>query len=218
MEITEPRDPNGKLLCRGRSNPQKRLLHLRDSLLAIKRYLYRRICQGAFPSLSSDVQISKGDLRRFATWLQPTMSVEPTKTETLCFNARLRKNIPQGIGTPAVLFPTLKRASKEFHQPTYGRLKERIFVKRQIPVHLLDVLSGKSFTKHRDSDGCSLISKRRSRDPLIRHRLLFEECGTHGTVATFRSQTGFVTHYGNGVRLWPLLTNRYSILASKEEA
>jgi hypothetical protein len=171
--LTEVRSPQtGQLIDRGRTNLAKRLKVMRDSIVSIKRYLYRRIVDGAFSPLLKE-EVDKSTLRRLVVWLQPTRCTPPTKTEVYCFaaNRSFNKN-NQGIGTPAVLFPSdNSRTRKDFYQPTYGRLKEWVYTKRCIPGALLELLSGKSFNKRRDSVGSHKTVLKQSVDPLnLQHR------------------------------------------------
>lgn len=208
----------GQLVGRGRSSLAKRLIEMRDSIYSIKRYLYRRITSGAFSPLSRE-EVDESTLRRLVVWLQPTRCTPPTKTEVYCFNAvnqNFKNKIP-GIGTPAVLFPPdNSRTRKEFFQPTYGRLKEWVYTKRCIPGALLELLSGKSFKKRRDSVSSQITVLRRSLDLLNLPRRPFRTCGAHGAVAILRSQTGFVLHHGDetGFRL-TMTANKFSVLSEE---
>jgi len=113
-----------------------------------------------FPALSVE-QVSKADLRRYCTWLQPVMQDAPTKTEVLCLNMRPKdKNLRECENSP-VLFPSAQRAGREFYKPSFEGLKTRIFYERRIPVGLLGLLSGKSSKELANSVACPILSKDR---------------------------------------------------------
>jgi len=204
----------GQLIGRGRAQSLKTLHALRDSIIQIKRYLYRRICNGKFEPLPQEAEVSKDTLRRFVVWLQPSKKVAPpTKTEVYCFNSRLDlKN--QGGGTPAVLFPSVnRRMYLEFFNPSFERLKNWVYTKRCIPVGLLGLLSGKSCKQPSDRNACLFDGhKTFHRTHNSCNRRPFGSCGSHGTVANLSSQTGFVIHSGNDARIWQLPANRFLLL------
>jgi hypothetical protein len=149
--IPKVRNPHtGSLKGLARESIHHKMIDLRDSLTTIKRYLYRRICSGAFEPIK-DRDISKGDLRRMSVWLQPTRCTKPTKTEVICFNSNLGIHT-KGIGSPAVLFPPdNSRTNKDFFSSSYELLKKRIFLERKFPVALLGLLSAKAVNSIRVS-------------------------------------------------------------------
>jgi hypothetical protein len=127
----------------GRDNAQKRILNLRDSILKIKRYLYRRILSGAFTAEAGSDKFSKEDLRRFSVWLFPFRVTAPTKTERICFNSTFNFH-HRGLGSPAVTFPPANgRTEKDYFSGHFWPLKSRILLERRFPVRLLDELIGK---------------------------------------------------------------------------
>lgn len=119
---------------------------LRDAIYAIKRYLYRRIIRGAFSDHQNrDVRFI--DRIRLWAWLLPQGVTEPTKTEVYCLNNRPMAKLPSGGGTPAIFFPTPKRAWEMFSTLSYERLKKRVLSNGEFPGRLLDGLLGKSSTE-----------------------------------------------------------------------
>lgn len=186
---------------------------MRDSLIQIKRYLYRRICERNFPPLSAEA-VSKADLRRYSTWLQPIMLDAPTKTEVYCLNSRPGHKSTPRVGTPVVLFPLAKRANKEFFNDNFSCLKERVLRERRIPVGLLALLSGKSSKEHRDSVGCLIEVLRPNKDP---YSLLRPPLGGVVRMAQWLSSDNKLASFstlGNGSRNLTAVTtaNRYQCL------
>jgi hypothetical protein len=131
-----------------RESIHHKMMDLRDSLIQIKRYIYRRICDGVFSPLPEG-ETSKEVLRRLAVWMQPIRSTQPTKTEMICFNSHLGKLKNTTGASPSVLFPPdNSRTKKEFFSEPFGLLKKRIFLERKFPVALLELLPGKSCKQH----------------------------------------------------------------------
>lgn len=97
----------------------------------------------AFTTSSGSRSAHKRDVKRLCVWLQPIRATTDfSKTERVCFNSRVNKNI-QGIGTPAVFFPCDNKVTRdEFNRPAFAGLKTRVYTKRCFPVALLELLSG----------------------------------------------------------------------------
>lgn len=210
------RNPStGQLSGVGRSDAFKRMHALRDSIFQIKRYLYRRICSGTFPSLSEDRKgVDKSLLIRMTVWLMPTRPTEPSATERLLFNSRSNCKNNQGIGTPAVLFPCDSSHTRNiFYNSSFEKLKNWIYTKRCIPEGLLDLLSGTSSREPVDRRDCLY-------DPKGVHRILIPSAASRKRLwSAWHSgrpkspQTGFGFHYGNGVGMWPVSpANRFELL------
>jgi hypothetical protein len=147
------------LIGRGKEVAFRRMHDLRDSIFNIKRYLYRRIVEGAFDVVSDN--IPKRDLRRLAVWMQPIREyIQPSRTEVYCFNSRfVSKNKNQGIGTPAVLFPPVSRpVEREFFNSSFEKLKNWVYTKRCYPVGLQALLLSKSSSELSESCGCPTIT------------------------------------------------------------
>jgi len=157
------RTPTGQLIGRERDVIFDRIHLLRDSIHSIQRYLYRRVLSLSFEPVQQ-VQVSKTDLRRIATWLQPTMWDEPSATEVYCLNSRPFINKQKTLNR-VTLLPTPQRACREFFSTSYMKLKREVVFNRRFPVGLLALLSGKSCKQRCASVGCLITPKRGSKDP-----------------------------------------------------
>jgi hypothetical protein len=135
---------------RGLSRPGvfKRIHQIRDSILSIKRYFYRRCMSGAYLPSSESRKTRFIDRLRLWAWMQPVGCFKPSKTEVYYLNSRPLENIPSGCGNPAIFFPTPKRAWELNEKPAYAGLLKRITRKACFPVQLLVGLLGKSSIEH----------------------------------------------------------------------